>query len=122
MEMTPQQRQDFNSLSAAKKKKFLETSSEHPGWTFQQVMAKLAFDTQTEEFIEKGGNDVDPNDGEVWVEVLKGVKRTLAKMKSIGQSIFNAIDGAIATLSAAINSGIKRIGGIIRKLQESLFN
>ena len=85
-------------------------------------MAKLAFDTQTEEFIEKGGNDVDPNDGEVWVEVLKGVKRTLAKMKSIGQSIFKAIDGAIATLSAAINSGIKRIGGIIRKLQESLFN
>ena len=121
MIMTEEQRQDFNRLSREDKRKVSVISSEHPQWGFSQVMAKLAFDKQTEVFIERGGEDVNPNDPTIWRDILRGVKVTLSKLKSIGSNILNILDGAIKSLTLAIKAGIKSAGSIIRKIKDSLF-
>ncbi len=121
MIMTEEQRQDFNSLSARKKKNFLKIASEHPQWDFSKVMTKLAFDEKTDSFIDNGGRDVDPNDTGLWRDILRGVKVTLSKFQSISSRIITVLDTAIKTLTKAIEAGIKKAGMIIRGIKESLF-
>ena len=121
MEMTQEQRQDYNKLTKSQKEDFDYAKRKHPDWSFTQLMAKVAFEEQTVETIEKGGKNVDPQDPDTWLLILEGVKKTLSRFQSIGQFIFAAIDGAIQTIKGLIWAGVKKVGSIIDNLLDSIF-
>ena len=121
MEMTFEQRQDYNRLTNSQREVFDFNERIHPNWTFTQVMAKVVFEVKTDETIDKGGNNVDPKDPQIWLIILEGVKMTLSKFKSIGWSIFMAIDSAITTIKGLIFAGVRKVGDVIDKLFDKLF-
>ena len=121
MQMTNEQRQDYEKLTPEKKKDFEYQSRKHPDWSFSQIMAKLEFDDMTTTTIEEGGNNVNPKDPTIWLTILEGVRTALTKFKSIGRSIFIAIDSAITTLKGMIRAGIQRIGDVIDNLLDKIF-
>ena len=113
MQMTTAERQDYNKLTREQKEDFEYHARKHPDWEFQMVMIKLAFEEKTDETIENGGKDVDPNDINIWMAILKGVKTILSKFKSIGKQIFNIIDNEITFIQEQIKSGIRKINDAI---------
>lgn len=119
--MTNEERQDYNKLTSKQKESFDLYSRMHPNWCFKQVMAKVALEEQGDIVIENGGIDVDPKDPSIWLTILEGVKTTLSKFKSIGRSIFIAIDSAITSLKGLIRAGIQRIGDVIDNLLDKIF-
>lgn len=121
MEMTYEQRQDYNKLTSSQKEDFKYNERKHPNWTFTQIMAKLALDEKGGEFIDRGGNNVNPTEPDTWLIILEGVKATLSKFQSIGRSIFMAIDSAIVSIRGLIVAGIKRVGDVIDNLFDKLF-
>jgi len=121
MEMTKEERQDYNKLTKEQKDDFEYHSRKHPDWNFGQVMIKLEFEKKGDDFIGKGGNDVDAEDPDTWITILEGAKQALKKFKSIGNAIFVAIDTAIISLKALIKQGVRRIGDIIKNLKNKLF-
>ena len=106
MQMTTEERQDFEKLTPEKKECFDFYSRLYPNWSFNQIMVKLAFDEKTNDFIGKGGSDANLQDPKTWEIILEGVKKTLLKFNSVGSSVFNAIDDAIANLKGLIKAGI----------------
>lgn len=120
MEMTYEQRQDYNKLTASEKRDFSYQESKHPNWSFQQIMAKIAFEVQVDDTIGMGGNNVDPADPILWLTILEGVKTTLSKFKSIGQSIFIAINSAIVSLKGLVIAGAKKVGNVIENLLDKI--
>lgn len=121
MEMTYEQRQDYNKLTNSQKEDFDYNERKHPNWTFNQLMAKVAFEEKVDDTVGKGGNNVDSKDPQIWLIILEGVKVTLSKFKSIGCSIFMAIDGAITSIKGMIVSGVRRVGDVIDRLFDKLF-
>ncbi len=121
MQMTAEERQDYDKLTEKQKEEFEYQSRKHPDWSFNQVMAKVAFEEKADETINKGGVDPNPQDPNIWLTILEGVRATLTKFKSIGRSIFVAIDSAIASLRGLIRAGIKRIGDLIDDLMNKIF-
>lgn len=120
MEMTYEQRQDYNKLTASQKMDFSYEESKHPNWSFQQIMAKIAMAGDVIIILEKGGNNVDPADPTTWLTILEGVKTTLSKFKSIGQSIFIAINSAIVSLKGLVIAGAKKVGNVIENLLDKI--
>ena len=121
MQMTSEESQDYNKLTSKQKESFGYYSRMHPNWSFKQVMAKVVLEEQGDIVIENGGTDVDPKDPSIWLTILEGVKATLAKFKSIGRSIFIAIDSAITSLKGLIRMGIRKIGNTIDILLNKIF-
>ena len=121
MEMTKEECQDYNKLTPEEKQEFEYQSKKHPDWTFKQVMAKIVFDRKVDGTIGRGGNDVDAEDPDTWIIILKGARQALKKFKSIGNAIFVAIDTAIISLKTLIKQGVRRIGDIINNLKNKLF-
>lgn len=122
MQMTNEERQDYNKLTKEQKEDFEFHARKHPDWEFQMVMISLAFEEKTDETIENGGKDVDPNDINIWMAILKGVKTILSKFKSIGKQIFNIIDNEITFIQEQIKSGIRKINdAIVRHLFDEVY-
>lgn len=121
MQMTNEECQDYNKLTKEQKEDFEYHSRKHPDWNFKQVMAKMVFDGIVDETIGKGGEDPNPKDPTIWLTILEGVRTTLTKFKSIGRSIFIAIDSAITSLKGLIRAGIQRIGDVIDNLLDKIF-
>ncbi len=113
MQMTPQERQDYEKLTEEQKEEFDYQSRKHPEWGFQEVMVKLAFEAEADKTINDGGEDVDPNDVNIWMAILKGVKTILSTFKSIGKQIFDVIDEEITFIQEQINSGIREINSAV---------
>lgn len=116
MQMTTEERQDFEKLTPKEKECFDFYSRINPNWSFKQIMVKLAFDEKTKVIIDKGGSDANLQDPKTWEIILEGVKKTLLKFNSVGSSVFNAIDDAIAELKGLIKAGVNKIGDAINKL------
>lgn len=121
MQMTNEERQDYNKLTKEQKEEFDYQSRKHPDWSFKQVIAKVAFEEKVDTTIDNGGEDPNPQDPTIWLTILEGVKATLSKFKSIGRSIFIAIDSAITSLKGLIRAGIQRIGDVIDNLLDKIF-
>ena len=121
MQMTTEERQDYDKLTEQQKEEFDYQCRKHPEWSFKQVMAKLAFEEKVDETVGNGGEDVDVNDPVTWVAILEGVKITLSKFVSIGRAIFVTIDSAITSLKGLILAGIRRIGTVIDDLLDRIF-
>ena len=121
MQMTTEERQDYNKLTKEEMEEFDYQSRKHPDWSFNQVMAKVAFEKKVNTTIEQGGGDPNLKDPTIWLTILEGVRTTLTKFKSIGRSIFIAIDSAITSLKGLIRAGIQRIGDVIDNLFDSIF-
>ena len=121
MEMTYEQRQDYNKLTKSQKEDFDYNERKHPNWTFTQLMAKVAFEEKVDDTIGDGGKNVDSKDPIVWITILEGVKTTLKKFRSIANSIFTAIDGTIASIKGMIAVGMRKVGDVIERLFDSLF-
>ena len=121
MQMTTEERQDYNKLTKEQKEEFDYQSRKHPDWSFEQVIKKLAFEEKTDETIGKGGKNVNPKDPTIWLNILEGVRTTLTKFKSIGKSTFIAIDSAITSLKGLIKAGVQRIGDVIDNLKDRIF-
>ncbi len=121
MQMTNEERQDYNKLTKAEKEEFDSQSRKHPEWSFTQIMTKLEFEKMGNEVITEGGNNVNPKDPAIWQTILEGVRTALTKFKSIGRSVFIAIDSAITTLKGLVMAGVKRIGNVIDNLLNKIF-
>lgn len=121
MEMTIEQRRDYDKLTKEQKEDFAYIERKHPNWSFSQVIVKLEFDIRTDTTINEGGKDVDPQDPDIWLTILGGVKVALSKFKSISASITNAINGAISSLKQMISLGIRKVGNAIEKILDSIF-
>lgn len=121
MEMTIEQRRDYDKLTKEQKEDFAYIERKHPNWSFGQVIAKLEFDIKTTETVDGGGENVKPQDPEIWLTILGGVKVALSKFKSISDSITNAINGAISSLKQMISLGIRKVGNAIEKILDSIF-
>lgn len=121
MQMTTEERQDYDKLTKEQKEEFDYQSRKHPDWSFKQVIAKVAFEEKVNTTINKGGSNVNSKDPTIWLTILEGVRTTLTKFKSIGRSIFIAIDGAIASLKGLIRAGTQRIGNVIDNLLDKIF-
>lgn len=121
MDMTQQERQDYNKLTREQKEDFEYQHKRHPDWSFKQVMAKLVFEEKVDDTVGKGGQNVDTKDPAIWLTILEGVKSTLTKFQSIGQSIIFAIDSAIKSLKGMIMIGIQKAGDVISNLFDKLF-
>ena len=121
MQMTAEERQDYNKLTKEQKEEFDFQSRKHSNWSFKQVIAKVAFEEKVDTTINNGGVNVNPKDPTIWLTILEGVRTTLTKFKSIGRSIFIAIDSAITSLKGLIRAGIQRIGDVIDNLLDKIF-
>ena len=121
MQMTNEERQDYQNLTKKGKDIFDFQSNMHPEWSFNQVMTKVEFEIKTDVVINKGGKNVNRKDPEIWLDILEGVRTALSKFKSIGRSIFIAIDSAITSLKGLIRAGIQRIGDVIDDLLYKIF-
>lgn len=121
MQMTTEDRQDYNKLTKEQKEEFDYQSRKNPDWSFQQIMIKLAFDEKVKDVIDKGGSDANLQDPSIWEIILEGVKTTLSRFNSIGVSVFNAIDETIANLKGLIKAGVNKIGDAINKLWGKIF-
>ncbi len=121
MQMTNEERQDYQNLTKEEKDIFDRQSNMHPKWSFSQVMAKTVMDRKTDEVIDKGGKNVDEKDPDIWLLILEGVRTALSKFKSIGWSIFIAIDTTITSLKKLIRAGVQRIGNVIDDLLDIIF-
>lgn len=115
MQMTNEERQDYNKLTKEQKEDFEYQARKHPDWEFQTVMIKLAFEEKTDETINNGGKDADPNDINIWMAILNGVRTVLSKFKSIGKQIFNILDNEITFIQEQIKSGIRKINDAIAR-------
>lgn len=121
MEMTIEQRRDYDKLTKEQKEDFAYFERKHPNWSFSQVMTKVQFEIKIDTTIGKGGENVKPQDPEIWLTILGGVKVALSKFKSISDSITNAINGAISSLKKMISLGIRKVGNAIEKILDSIF-
>lgn len=121
MQMTNEECQDYNKLTKEQKEEFDYQSRKHPDWSFKQVIAKVAFEEKVDTTINNGGANVNSKDPTIWLTILEGVRTTLTKFKSIGRSIFIAIDSAITSLKGLIRAGIQRIGDVIDNLLDKIF-
>lgn len=118
--MTIEQRRNYDKLTKKQKKDFAYLEREHPNWCFDQVIAKLEFDKMVVITINNIG-DVDPQNPEIWLTILGGVKVALSKIKGISDSITNAINGAISSLKQMISRGIRKVENAIKKILDSIF-
>lgn len=121
MQMTTEERQDYYKLTKEQKEEFEYQSRKHPDWSFKQVIAKVAFEEKVDTTINGGGANVNSKDPTIWLSILEGVRVTLTKFKSIGRSIFIAIDSAIVSLKGLIKAGVQRIGDVIDNLLDRIF-
>ncbi|MCQ2278677.1 MAG: hypothetical protein MJZ62_05180 [Bacteroidales bacterium] len=123
MEMTIEQRRDYDKLTKEQKEYFAFFERQKPNWTFSQVMAKVQFNIIMDDPKGPLGDcgDVDPHDPAIWLTILGGVKVALSKFKSISDSITNAINGAISSLKQMISLGIRKVGNAIEKILDSIF-
>lgn len=123
MKMTIEQRRNYDKLTKKQKEDFAYFEREHPNWCFDQVIAKLVIDIQVDDTIDKGKGvkNVDPQNPEIWLTILEGVKVALSKFKGISDSITNAINGAISSLKQMISLGIRKVGNAIKKILDSIF-
>lgn len=123
MEMTIEQRRDYDKLKKEHKEDFAYFERKHPDWTWSQVMTKVQLNIIIDD--PKGplgdGGDVDPHDPDIWLTILEGVKVALSKFKGISDSITNAINGAISSLKQMISLGIRKVGNAIEKILDSIF-
>lgn len=120
-----EQRQGFASLSAKQKRKFEDIEEDHPNWSYSQIMAKIAIDSQGDKWLESmdGGQVNGPEDlsPDVWEAILVGAKTVLQNVKGIGYKIIVAFDAAISTIKTWIIAGLSRVGNRIGKLLGGLF-
>lgn len=121
MEMTNEERQDYEKLTRKEKEYFDFYSKTNPDWSFKQIMVKLAFDEKTKIVIEKGGSDANLQNPSIWKTILEGVIITLSRFNSIGSSVINAIGDAIAELKGLIKAGVDKIGDAINSLWGKIF-
>ena len=121
MEMTDKELEDYGKLSRSEKEDFDYYATKHPDWSFEQLLKQIIIIRNISGTMRDGGKDVNPNDPSTWKTILEGVKTTLSKFKSIGSSVFNAIDEAIVKLKGFITAGIQRIGNVIDNLWNEIF-
>lgn len=120
-----EQRQGYESLNAKQKRRFRDIEEDHPNWSYDQIMAKMAFDSQVDITVEQmdGGQVNGPEDlpPDVWEAILVGAKTVVQNIKGIGYKIIVAFDAAISTIKTWIKLGIKQIGNRIGELLDKLF-
>ena len=125
MEMTIEQRRDYDKLTKEQKEDFAYLERKNPNWSFDQVMTKVQFiiilDDPKGPLGTGGPKEPDPKDPAIWLTILGGVKVALSKYKSISDSITNAINGAISSLKQMISLGIRKVGNAIEKILDSIF-
>ena len=123
--MTIEQRRDYDKLTKEQKEDFAYLERKNPNWDFSQVMTKVQFiiilDDPKGPLGKVGPKDPDPQDPDIWLTILGGVKVALSKYKSISDSITNAINGAISSLKQIISLGIRKVGNAIEKILDSIF-
>ena len=120
-----EQRQGYESLNAKQKRRFRDIEEDHPNWSYDQIMAKMAFDSQVDITVEQmdGGQVNGPEDlpPDVWEAILVGAKTVVQNIKGIGYKIIVAFDAAISTIKTWIIAGLSRVGNRIGKLLGGLF-
>ena len=119
--MTDKEREDYEKLSRSEKEDFEYYATKHPDWSFEQLIKQIIIFRNIQGTIRDGGTNVNPDDTTTWKIILERVKTTLTKFKSIGKSVFIAIDSAITTLKGMIKAGIQRIGDVIDNLFDKIF-
>lgn len=120
-----EQRKGFESLSAKQKRRFRDIEEDKPNWSYGQIMAKMAIDSQGDKAVEtmNGGEVNGPEDlsPDVWEAILVGAKTVLQNVKGIGYKIIVAFDAAISTIKTWIIAGLSRVGNRIGQLLGGLF-
>lgn len=95
--MTDEELEIYNGLSSDEQDEFDYQSEKHPDWTFKKVMTKLAFEKKTDETLEKGGEDPDPDDTSLWEVIVEGVKDFLNQFPLL-REVVRIIENAISTI------------------------
>ena len=119
--MTDKEREDYEKLSRSEKEDFEYYATKHPDWSVEQLLKQIIIMRNIQGTMRDGGTNVNPEDPITWEKILEGVKTTLTKFKSIGRSVFIAIDSAIITLKGMIKAGIQKIGDVIDNLFDKIF-
>lgn len=107
--MTYEEQQQYNKLSYSGQKVYDETKVKHPNWSHDQIMAKVSIDHTIDIRIDQG-KDVDPDDPEVFKEILEGAKAFLIGMGIFIAAVFEIIDDTLEALGDLIYRGITYIG------------
>lgn len=125
MKMTIEQRREYDKLTKEQKEDFAYIERKHPDWDWSRVMARVQINIKIDGpnglFGNGGPKDPDPQDPDIWLTILEGVKVALSKIKGISDSITNAINGAISSLKQMISLGIRKVGNAIKKILDSIF-
>lgn len=116
MEMTYEQRQDYNKLTEYQKEVFDFTAKMNPDFTFEQLIKKVIIDDNMNKTLRDGGKNVDPQDPTIIELILIGAKEALKRFSTIGRGVFIAIDNAIRSIKEKIDSGMQTIGDLFAKI------
>lgn len=119
--MTYEEQQIYDKLSSDQKDDYNHFKSQHPGWSHNQIMQKLAIVSKITDILNDGG-DVNPDDPEFMTEILKGAKEFLINLGIIIDSFFEAIDAALNVLGNIIEAGINYIGDKLKAFWDWLTN
>lgn len=108
--MTTEEQIQYNALSSSEREDYDYLRRKHPNWSHKQIMNKLAIEIQVIKVLDKGNTDVDFEDPEILIQILKGAKEFLTRVGCFISDFFEAVDDAIDTLTDLILGGISWVG------------
>lgn len=99
------------------KVKFDEYKAKYPEWSDEQIWAAISLNMEADNVIEKGGQDVNPNDPDIIIKVIKGAKKWIeAVLPDLFVRVAHAFDKAINTLGVWVRKGLTYAVDLIAKL------
>ena len=96
--------------------RFERFKAKHPNWSDEQIWTAVSLDMAQDTTIEEKGGDIDPNDADIWKEIVSQAKDWI---KEVLPQVFEKVKALFDNIIHQISEWVKKnIPVIMEKIKD----